>query len=52
LGDLQVLEGLGERALCDEEKMRKDKAIRDLERTTLMEEVSGGKNRSIVVKKG
>jgi hypothetical protein len=38
---LQVLEGLEEeRVLCDKEKMRKDKAITDLERTTLMEEVS------------
>jgi hypothetical protein len=41
LEDLLVLDGLEEeRGLCDEEKMRKDKAISELERITLLEEVS------------
>lgn len=38
LEDFDLLEE--RRALCDEEKMRKAKAINDLERFTLIEEVS------------
>jgi hypothetical protein len=37
LDELWVLDGLEERALCDEEKVRKNKVISDLERAILLE---------------
>jgi hypothetical protein len=41
MGDLKVLEGLEEeRGLYEVELTRKDAAIHDFERTTLLEEVS------------
>jgi hypothetical protein len=39
LHELCVLNGLEEeRALCEEEKLRKDKVVGDLERATILEE--------------
>jgi hypothetical protein len=41
LDELRILDGLEvERALNVEEKLKKDKAISDLERDTLLEEIS------------
>jgi len=41
LDELHVLDGLEEeRALCEEEELRKEKIIGDLERATTLEEVS------------
>jgi soluble P-type ATPase len=54
LDDLHVFDGLEEeRALCEEEKLRKHKIINDLERVTTLEEISWGqKSRALWLREG